>query len=208
MPSTSDADRAGCRRADRLLLAGLDGLTDADARRPSLLPDWTVGHVLTHLARNAEANVWMAEGVLAGEVRLMYPGGAEQRAGDIEAGAGRPAAELVADVRVTGAAVHAAWDRLTPEQWATGSAMTRGGEMPAARLPRTRWREVLVHHADLGLGFTPDDWPLDYVRTEAPDLLRRLAAEPELLDDGAARALVVALMGRSGEPVRLPSVLN
>jgi len=33
------------------------GLSDADVRRPSALPDWTVGHVLTHVARNADSHV-------------------------------------------------------------------------------------------------------------------------------------------------------
>ena len=36
------------------LIASIGGLTDADARGPSLLPGWTRGHVLTHLARNAD----------------------------------------------------------------------------------------------------------------------------------------------------------
>ena len=35
------------------LIMGVGGLTDADPREPSLLPGWTRGHVLTHLARNA-----------------------------------------------------------------------------------------------------------------------------------------------------------
>lgn len=30
-------------------------VTDPIARKPSLLPGWTVGHVVTHLARNVEA---------------------------------------------------------------------------------------------------------------------------------------------------------
>ncbi len=36
------------------LVAGLDGLGEAEARAASRLPGWTRGHVLTHLARNAE----------------------------------------------------------------------------------------------------------------------------------------------------------
>jgi hypothetical protein len=36
------------------LVDGIGRLTDADARGPSLLPGWTRGHVLTHLARNAD----------------------------------------------------------------------------------------------------------------------------------------------------------
>ena len=48
-----DADVAGCALSHQALLAELDGLIENGAvsvNRASLLPDWTVGHVLTHLA--------------------------------------------------------------------------------------------------------------------------------------------------------------
>jgi len=80
------------------LTVGLAGLTDGDARRPSLLPDWTIAHTLTHIARNADSHVLMLEAASGGEIGAQYPGGMEQRNADIEAGAGRSAAELVADV--------------------------------------------------------------------------------------------------------------
>jgi maleylpyruvate isomerase len=36
------------------LLATVATLGDAQAREPSLLPGWTRGHVLSHIARNAD----------------------------------------------------------------------------------------------------------------------------------------------------------
>lgn len=36
------------------LLGTAAGLTDSQAREPSLLPCWSRGHVLSHLARNAD----------------------------------------------------------------------------------------------------------------------------------------------------------
>jgi maleylpyruvate isomerase len=43
------------------------GLTDQQAREPSLLPGWSRGHVLTHLARNADSLrnllIWARTGV-------------------------------------------------------------------------------------------------------------------------------------------------
>ena len=36
-------------------LGALTVLTDEDMRAPSLLPRWSRGHVVTHLARNADA---------------------------------------------------------------------------------------------------------------------------------------------------------
>jgi maleylpyruvate isomerase len=208
MSTPTDDDRAGCRAAHDRLLADLADLTDEDARRPSLLPGWSVGHVLSHLARNAEGNLRMAEGVLAGEIRAMYPEGPEGRARDIEAGAARPAAVLVADLRETADALHAAWDRITPQQWGAGAGMANQGVVPGRRLVRSRWREIEVHHADLGLGFTPGDWSAAYVQADAPDLLHRLAGRPDLLDEATARELVIALLGRSGDRVRLPSVMD
>ena len=94
---TEDID--GCQAAHSRLAAAIDDLPDAVVRQPSLLPDWTVGHVLTHLARNAEAMVRRIEAATRGELIDQYPGGARGRAAEIEAGADRPAHELITDVR-------------------------------------------------------------------------------------------------------------
>src|SRR5439155_7551235 len=45
----------GCIGAHRRLLATLEVVDDATARGLSQLPAWTRGHVLTHLARNADS---------------------------------------------------------------------------------------------------------------------------------------------------------
>src|SRR3954462_14673049 len=60
-----EAARDATARVDAILAE----MTDAQARRPSRLPRWTRGHVVTHLARNADGNRNMIEGVLAGEHR-------------------------------------------------------------------------------------------------------------------------------------------
>ena len=76
-----------------------EGLGDGDVRRPSRLPGWTVGHVLAHVARNADSHRRRTEGAAVNEVVDQYPGGYAGRASEIEAGAGRPASELIVDVR-------------------------------------------------------------------------------------------------------------
>ena len=58
------ADRAGCAAAHVSLLRTVNGLTDADVRRDSLLPGWSVGHVLNHLRRNAEGFTAMLRAAL------------------------------------------------------------------------------------------------------------------------------------------------
>ena len=95
----------------------------------------------------------------------MYPGGREQRTHDIEAGSGRPARELAADVSATAAALEAAWAAMTSEAW-SGRGEIFTGEVPVTDLVFIRWREVAVHHTDLGIGYTWADWDADYVRLE------------------------------------------
>lgn len=69
------AEVDGCRDAHERLEALVVRLTDTDMVRASTLPDWSVGHVLTHLARNAEAMCRRIEGVKRGEVEEQYVGG-------------------------------------------------------------------------------------------------------------------------------------
>ena len=174
-----DLDRhvAGCAAAHQRLLGHLDALVgaglldDAAVRGPSRLEGWTVGHVLTHLARNADSLVRVIGGAERGEVLEQYDGGLTSRAADIEAGAPRPAREQVRDVRSGVYALETAWARCSERAWAGRWRAAMGGEQPVTGLVFRRWREVEVHHADLGLvGFGIDDWSPDYV-TE--DLARR-----------------------------------
>ncbi len=164
---------AGCVAAQEGLDAALVGLDDAAARRPSLLPDWSVGHVLTHIARNADSVVWRLDGAAQGQLRDQYPGGLEQRKADIEAGAGRPATELVADVRRTSAAVAGVMAGLPPEAWDAPSRTSRGVVESSRNALLSRWREVVVHHGDLGLAPVP--LPPELVDAWLPQELARLA---------------------------------
>ena len=89
---TTDID--GARAAHQALLRTVRTLRDADIGRSSRLPDWTMGHVLTHLARNADGHCNMFAGAAQGEVFAQYPGGMAQRIDEIEMGARRSAAEI------------------------------------------------------------------------------------------------------------------
>src|SRR4051794_41866135 len=86
----------GCIAAQRRIEAIVESLPDATARQATALEGWTVGHILTHVARNADAHAGIVEAAQRGEMVPMYPGGRAQRDGAIEAGAGRPAAGRVA----------------------------------------------------------------------------------------------------------------
>ena len=160
-----DEEVAGARQAQGRLTVTLAVLDDDTARRRSRLPDWSVGHVLTHLARNADSQRRVLEAAGRLESVDRYPGGAGQRSAEIEEGASRPAAELVADVAASAAALDAAWSATSQEAWARpGTSL--GRPEPVADLPFKRWREVEVHHADLGLAFGWDDWSAGYVGRE------------------------------------------
>ncbi|MEP7113684.1 MAG: maleylpyruvate isomerase N-terminal domain-containing protein [Ilumatobacteraceae bacterium] len=160
-----DRDRVGATKAHRAVISTLRDLTDDQVVRPSLLPGWSVGHVATHIARNAEGHLRMCVAAMRGEIAEMYPGGLEQRTGDIEAGARRPAADLTADVTGTAAQLEAVWAAMPISAWA-GRGITVAGEVAIAELLFIRWREVAVHHADLGLDFSWRDWEADYVRLD------------------------------------------
>jgi maleylpyruvate isomerase len=186
----------GCLAAQAALDADLDGLDDVGARAPSLLPDWSVGHVLTHIARNADSVVWRLEGAVRGELRDQYPGGLEQRRDEIEAGAVRPASELVADVRSSSAAVARVMAELPEAAWDAPSRTSRGVVEPSRDAVFSRWREVVVHHGDLGFGPVPlppglvEEW-----------LAREL---PRLGERTDAAALLGWVIGRGDAPELAP----
>jgi maleylpyruvate isomerase len=185
------------------LLASVTGLDEAAVRGPSRLEGWTVGHVLTHLARNADSHTRMLRAALtseAVEAVEQYAGGHEERARAIEAGAHRPVAELRQDLVRSTEALEAAWAAMTPIAW-EGHGLSRGEPWPCRTMPFFRWREVEIHHVDAGIGYDPDDWPEAYVRRDLPLLV---ATAPGRLADGAQRRRLLAwLAGRAPTPGRL-----
>ena len=107
---------SGCAAAHQRLLGTLENLTDDQCREDSLLPNWSRGHVLTHLARNADSHVTLLQAAVRGEVGEQYAS-AEQRNGDIERGAIRSAEELVMDLRLSIYGLEAAWASANEKVW-------------------------------------------------------------------------------------------
>jgi maleylpyruvate isomerase len=191
-----DAWVAGCVAAQNALDAGLVGLRDEQARAPSSLPEWSVGHVLAHLARNGDSVVWRLEGAALGELRDQYPGGLEQRRSDIEAGAGRPASELVEDVAQSSEAVARVMASLPEAAWDAPSRTSRGGVESSRDAVLSRWREVVVHHLDLGPEFGAVGLPAALVEAWLPRELPRLGERTDPAE------LLGWIIGR-GEPPEL-----
>ena len=104
----------------------------------SLLPGWSRGHVLTHLARNAEGGTrlltWGADRRSpATSTRAWPPAPRPSRQA-----AGRPAAELAEDVRRTAAALHEAAAAMPPGAWPHRVTWTTGQQTPSTS-PRPGW---------------------------------------------------------------------
>jgi maleylpyruvate isomerase len=150
--------------------------SDADVSAPSLCVGWTRGHVLTHIARNADGIADTLAGALRGEIVARYPDGWDSRNAAIDEGATRPFAALTADVRESA-------DRLDRVLGAVGDAdgwelPTEHGD-PAGEWVLRRWREVEMHHVDLAGDYTPERWPPLYVLTMLPDAADTLAARTD-----------------------------
>jgi maleylpyruvate isomerase len=169
---------AGLEAATGRLLETTAGLSDQQAREPSLLPGWSRGHVLTHLARNADGLrnllVWARTGVETPQYVSQ-----EAREEGIQAGAGRPAAELLDDLGHASARFAVEASTLTGDDW----LVPVGGQLHPAWY--TLWRrltEVEIHHVDLNAGYRPADWPAEF----AAESLERVSVAFQRPDSPAA----------------------
>jgi maleylpyruvate isomerase len=192
-----DVAIALCQQSHQRLLVTAGGVDDATARRPSRLPGWTIGHVLTHLARNADGHARRLEGALQGKDLPRYPGGTEQRNREIEEGATRTARDLVRDVEESSQRLEAVWERSVQAGW-PNAEMLGGDHFQTTGSPLRRLREVEMHHVDLGLGYEVTDWPDVYVEWELPSTLVRVP--DRLVGEKDAHRLLGWLTGRTSTP--------
>ncbi|HEX7105572.1 MAG TPA: maleylpyruvate isomerase family mycothiol-dependent enzyme [Acidothermaceae bacterium] len=201
-PTSAEIDSATAR-----LLDTVRSMADDDVSGPSLLPGWTRGHVLTHIARNADGLCNLLLGAAEGVERSAYPS-REARVADIESGARRPIKEHIADIEATAARFGEVVAATPPSAWgfvlAWGSA---GQQRPASEVVNARLREVAIHHLDLDAGYRADRWPPDFavriLRSALPAFeVRGLAACTLIATDADA---TVAANGGSDVEVRGPA---
>ena len=217
----------GCAAAHRRLEAVADLVSDRVARRPSALEGWSVGHVLNHLARNADSHVGIFRAAARGEVGAQYPGGPDERARLIEEGSGHPAAVLAENLRAAHARLESAWIETDERTWEVGLGLWTAGVASLPEFVFRRWREVEIHFIDLGLtDLGGPDWSSitdDYLEIETAITVRGLRARlPDniavhIIPDaspayvvgsdlqpvpvrGSDRAILKWLTGRGGEP--------
>ncbi|MGO9559636.1 MAG: maleylpyruvate isomerase N-terminal domain-containing protein [Acidimicrobiales bacterium] len=189
---------AACRASHERIYARLEAIDDVVVKRPSRLPGWTIGHVLTHLARNADSFVRILEAAAENQQVAQYAGGAAQRTGEIDTGATRSAAAIVNDVRSASGRLDAAFSDAGSAAWSASWTTMGGVSIVCEQLPARRMREVEFHHVDLGLGYEPIDWPAEFV---ALSLVDALAALPDRMEDPSQRASFLAwVAGRRDSP--------
>ncbi|MBK3640588.1 maleylpyruvate isomerase family mycothiol-dependent enzyme [Streptomyces sp. MBT33] len=155
---------------DRLLTAATE-LDNASVAEPSRLPGWTRGHVLAHLARNADALVNVLKG------RPMYVSG-KARDADIERDAPRPLQTQLADLRESAARFQAAG--AAPADWSRTVELRNGVTDSASRVPFRRWAEVELHHVDLGIGYELEHLPEQFTEREIAFLADRFSGHPDV----------------------------
>ncbi|MET8769609.1 maleylpyruvate isomerase family mycothiol-dependent enzyme [Streptomyces sp. NPDC004658] len=159
-------DLACVRDATDRLLTAVTTLDNASLAEPSRLPGWSRGHVLAHLARNADALVNVLQG------RPMYAS-AEARDADIERDAPRPVEVQVADLRESAARFEAAGE--APADWSRTVELRNSVTDSASRVPFRRWAEVELHHVDLGIGYELEDLPAEFLERETGFLAERFS---------------------------------
>lgn len=168
------------------LLDALVGVDDAWCRAPSRLPGWSRGHLLTHLARNADGLRGMLAGAAEGREVTMY-GPGDARETDIEAGADRSATELVDDVRQSASALFATCLGVPDAVWKATPQWRNRRRQPLSDVPGARVVEVELHRVDLGAGYSSADWPAPHASLLLDAALTRLSGAP---DPPAVRVLV------------------
>ncbi|MFI8291092.1 maleylpyruvate isomerase family mycothiol-dependent enzyme [Streptomyces sp. ms191] len=164
-------DLASVREATERLLDAAASWDNAALAEASRLPGWTRGHLLAHIARNADALVNVLEG------RPMYADAAT-RDRDIERDASRPLDVQLADVRESAERFQAVGR--APADWDRVVELRNGVTDRAARVPFRRWVEVALHHVDLGVGYELADLPEEFVLREIDFLADRWSGRPEV----------------------------
>jgi maleylpyruvate isomerase len=162
-------DLDSVREATERLLTAVAKMDNAAVTQPSRLPGWTRGHVLAHLARNADAIVNVLEG------RPMYVSG-EARDADIERDAPRPLEDQLTDLRESARRFQEA--AAVPADWSRTVELRNGVTDAASRVPFRRWIEVELHHVDLGIGYELEDLSEEFTQREINFLTERFRDHP------------------------------
>lgn len=144
---------------------------------PSALPGWSRAHVLTHVARNAEAMINLLNWARTGVPTPAYASD-QQRDADIEAGAGR-APDVIRDDVISSSDRLAQVVAAMPERaWSARVINRQGTKIPATDIPWARAREMWIHAVDLDVGASFSDLPGPMLAELIADVVGTLSARP------------------------------
>lgn len=170
-------------------------LDPARLPEPSRLDNWSRGHVLSHLARNADALVNLLTWARTGVESRMYAS-ADERALGIDAGARRDLPEQLSDLAAAGSRFLQAARAVPPERRSFPVLSAQGREIETHEIPWMRVREVWLHLVDLDAGYDIDIVPEAIAWTLAQDVAAWMT--PRTQD-------TVDLRADARDPVRLGS---
>ncbi|MGF1426958.1 maleylpyruvate isomerase family mycothiol-dependent enzyme [Kitasatospora sp. LaBMicrA B282] len=173
-PADPHADLARVAESTERLLHTVAGLDPSAVAEPSALPGWTRGHLLAHLARNADSLVNLVESARTGTDIPQYAS-EDAREEGIQQGAGRPLDEQLADLRASAARLAEAAGTLPEAAWQVQLKHRHGYTFPATDLPWKRLAELEYHHVDLAVGYTAAHWPAEFAAAEFDKLATRFA---------------------------------
>ena len=162
-------------------LGRIAGLSEAQVREPSALPDWTVGQVIGHVWDNADGLGNLADWARTGNETPMHAS-LDARNAAIEQARHKPTQELLSWFTASDEGLNAKFDEFSDEQWQTLVA-TR---LPATEIPWMRAREVFIHATDLGLGVKFEDLPEEFVAALVVDIYGARGLQPDELPQVAA----------------------
>jgi maleylpyruvate isomerase len=133
-------------------------LDPAQLRGPSRLEKWSRGHVLSHLARNADALVNLLTWARTGAESRMYSSPTDREDG-IAAGADRELPEQLADLTAADARFLQAAAAVPKSRRTFPVISGQGRQIAADEVPWLRVREAWLHLVDLDAGFDIDILP-------------------------------------------------
>jgi maleylpyruvate isomerase len=199
---TPDALLAELHKAADVVASQAGKLTEEDVTAPSLLPGWTRGHVLAHLAGISNAMARQLEFAGRGETVELYDGGFEGRTKAIEMSAGHTLEQHRADVDSALERALRAFDSLDAGGWQAPISY-RGGVVLDGGM--ALWRELVIHASDLNTGRGPESWSrpfcehlFDFLSARVPDgqrfVLQPLGLPPVTIGTGNRSTVISGML--------------
>jgi len=165
------------QRESGMLMATVASFADDELSRSSKCDGWTRAHVISHLARGADAMTTLVTWAVTGQHTPDYDS-PDQRDADIEAGAKRSAAELTADLEQATARLVEAFQALKDGVRVETLQMMFSGAINPYSLPARRTTELIIHHDDLDTTWEWHEADTDSILDAIEVCVRRLQITP------------------------------